>query len=78
MNLRDNASIPALPGWISLKEAADELGFTRQYIFRLASNGGLQTVHRVGTQPMFVVSQDEIDRLKTVRAAAHPEEVPTP
>jgi excisionase family DNA binding protein len=73
VNLKDNPNIKPLEGWISLKEAAEELGVTRQYMFRLASNGGLETVRSIGGQTMFVVSTEEIARLKTARNS---EEVP--
>ncbi len=65
VKLRDDPSVPTLAGWVNITEAAEILGITRQHSYKLArtpvSEGGYKTLHRVGTQPSYVVSVKELE-----------------
>ena len=61
MKLSDNQDIPVLKGWVNMTEAAEMLGITRQHAYKLSTNGAFKTLHRVGTQPTFVISVKEIE-----------------
>lgn len=65
-------TIPQLEGgWINLTEAANVLGVTRTYIYKLAerspADGGLFTLRQVGSQASYVVKLDEILEKKSLR-----------
>lgn len=60
-NRIDLHEVPVLEGWMTLPEAADALGYSRQYVHALAANGKFKTIHRVGTY--LIVSTDEIHEL---------------
>lgn len=69
--LAERNDIPSLDGWINLTEAAERLGYTRSYMYKLANKpDGLQTLHRIGTQASYVVAVEEIDELIAAQAAA--------
>lgn len=59
-------NLPVLPGWITLGQAAELLGISRQHAYRRArlanegSVGGWKTVHRLGDKPSYVVSSNEV------------------
>lgn len=59
-------NLPVLPGWITLGEAAEMLGISRQHAYRRArlasegSVGGWKTAHRLGDKPAYVVSLGEV------------------
>lgn len=61
-------NLPLLDGWVTLGEAAELLGISRQHSYRRAwlANagrvGGWTTAHRIGSKPAYVVSMDEIAR----------------
>lgn len=61
--LTENPDIPPLAGWMKLTDAAERLGMTRQYISRVASNGGFSTLHRIGEgqHALFVVEEHEVE-----------------
>jgi len=66
MSLSDRA-VPTLPGWISLTEASTILGLSRQYVYKKAGEGLFRTLHRIGSQPSYVVSEDEVAQYKDYR-----------
>lgn len=59
-------NVPVLDGWVNLTEAAEILGISRQHSYKRAkltsSNrpGGWKTLHQIGTKPMYVVAQSEL------------------
>lgn len=55
------SEIPVLPGWITISEAADRLGISRQHSWRMARGKKWKTVHRVGTSDVFVVAESEVE-----------------
>lgn len=59
--LADLTDIPVLEGWINFTEAAERLGYTRSYMYKMAKS--LKTVHKLGNQNSYVVSVSEIDDL---------------
>jgi len=61
--LDPDGTAPKVPGWISITEAGERLGYTRQHAFRLAGNGALGTLHRLGNSHTMCVSEEEIHRL---------------
>lgn len=71
MKLSDNPDVPTLKGWVNITEAAEMLGITRQHSYKKATQfgrpGGWRTLHRVGTQPAYVVAIEEIEELKAAR-----------
>ena len=61
--LTENDSIPVLEEWISLTEAAEILGLSRQYVNKRATNGDYATLHRLGNSPALVVQREEIENI---------------
>lgn len=61
MKLSDNSDIPVLKGWVNMTEASEMLGITRQHAYKLSTQGAFKTLHRIGTQPSFVISVKEIE-----------------
>lgn len=59
-------NLPQLEGWLGITEAAEVLGVSRQYSFRMAKRtndgleGGWQTIHQVGTKPHYLIRHDEV------------------
>ena len=55
--------VPVLDGWITAKQAAEEvLGISRQSVTRMMNEGVFQTIHAVGDRPLYVVHQSEVER----------------
>lgn len=75
-------NIQTLKGWVNLTEAAEILGITRQHAYKraqLASQGkpgGWKTLHQVGTKPMYVVAQSELQEELANRGRKENSEVP--
>lgn len=69
MKLSEDPNVPMLDGWVNLTEAAELLGVTRQHVYKRASTGGFQSLHKIGHQPQFVISTAEIDEINVARAA---------
>lgn len=70
MKLSEDPSVPTLEGgWITLTEAAEVLGITRQHSYKRAKNGGYKTIRRIGTSPAFVVNRSELEEILTSRHA---------
>lgn len=65
--LSQNQDVPVLEGWVAITEAAEILGFTRQYCYRLAQNGYFESIRRVGKSTTFVISTEELDSKKALR-----------
>lgn len=70
--LSDRTDIPHLEGgWINLTEAAELLGVTRSYVYKLANKpDGLTTLRCIGNQASYVVQAEEIERLRDLRQLA--------
>lgn len=60
--------LPLVPGWISLTEAAERLGHTRQHGHRMAVQGKFRSLSRVGTSHVVLVATDEIEDMILRRA----------
>lgn len=75
MKLSEDPSVPVLEGWVNITEAAELLGITRQHGYKMAKNGGFKSLHKVGSQPAYVISTLEIaailkDREEKAKARA--------
>lgn len=75
MKMSEDPSIPVLedkehPGerWVNITEAAELLGITRQHSYKRAKTGGYTTLHRIGSQPAYVISTSEINALLAAKA----------
>lgn len=51
--------VPALPDWITLTEASERIGVSRQHGWRMAVAGKWKTLHRIGDSKVYVVSVEE-------------------
>jgi excisionase family DNA binding protein len=60
--LMQNEDIPLLDGWVTLPEAAQRLGISRQYAYKLASDGYFQSLRRLGESVLVVGTWDVIDK----------------
>jgi uncharacterized membrane-anchored protein len=67
MKLSEDPNVPMLDGWVNLTEAAELLGITRQHAYKVASNGGFKTLHKIGHQPQFIIASQEVDSIKADR-----------
>jgi predicted DNA-binding transcriptional regulator AlpA len=65
---RNMTELPTLEGWITLPEAADQLGMTRARTYQLVQEWKITTAHKLGGRPVYIVRQAEIDQLKAGRA----------
>lgn len=65
--LSQNQDVPVLEGWVAITEAAELLGFTRQYCYRLAQHGYFDSLRRIGKSATFVVSTGEVEAKKVLR-----------
>jgi len=72
VNLED---LPELEEWVNITEAAEILGISRQYAYRLAARtndglkGGWQTIRRIGTKAHYVISAEEVHQRKQIKNA---------
>lgn len=69
---RDMAELPVLEGWITLPEAAEELGMTRARMYQLVQEFKITTAHRLGGRPIYIVRVPEIEQIKAGRAEDAP------
>jgi excisionase family DNA binding protein len=60
--LMQNEDIPLLDGWVTLPEAAQRLGISRQYAYKLASDGYFRSLRRLGESVLVVGTWDVIDK----------------
>lgn len=51
---------PKLEGFITLAEAAEHIGVSRQHSWRMAAGGKWKTLHRIGNSDVYVVSVEEV------------------
>jgi hypothetical protein len=71
MKLSEDPNVPSLPGWVNITEAAELLGISRQHSYKKATlfgkRGGWDTLHRIGSQPAYVIALSEIEEIKAAR-----------
>ena len=53
--------VPVLEGWLTAKQAAEELGISRQSVARMMDTGVFATIHAVGDRPLYVIRAEEVD-----------------
>lgn len=75
---RDMSELPVLEGWITLPEAAEELGMTRARMYQLVQEFKITTAHRLGGRPIYIVRVPEIEQIKAGRAEEPPVPVSAP
>lgn len=63
-----DSEAPRLNDWITLPEAAEVLGISKQAVHKMASAGDIKTIHLIGNRPVYVVAEAEIRALATRRA----------
>jgi hypothetical protein len=71
--LSEDITVPTLDGWMTLTEAADALEVTRQHAYRMATKKRWNSLHKLGTPAIFVVSTDEVSEKIRVRKARYVE-----
>lgn len=64
---------PQLGDWITIAEAAEILGITRQNAWKLAGRGKFRSVHKIGSKKFFVISRAEVEEYKEAREAVRSE-----
>lgn len=63
--LADNTDIPTLDAWVTLADAGVALGWSRQYMHKIARLGRFTSLHRLGSaKPVFVISSEEVASLQ--------------
>lgn len=68
-------NLPALEDWVNITEAAEIIGISRQYAYRMAARtndgleGGWQTIHRIGTKGNYLISLNEVHERKRIKEA---------
>ena len=60
---------PRLTEWMTPTEAAQAFGVSRQTVNQMIRDGEFRSLHVIGptSRPQYVVSRDEVDRLKRTR-----------
>lgn len=58
--------IPTLGDWINLTEAANILGVSRSYLYKVAPS--FNSLYRIGTQAVYVVSRAEVEEFAEARS----------
>jgi predicted DNA-binding transcriptional regulator AlpA len=58
---------PRLEGWLTLPEAAEKLGMSRQRVHQICDKGGFTTAHEIGT--FIVVRAAEVNKMLAARQA---------
>ena len=66
-SLDPDNTLPILDDWVSLTEAAQLLGFSRQHAYKLAQDRAFHTLRRVGTAHIAVVSREEVKNMAEKR-----------
>lgn len=64
---------PALEGWVTASEVAGELGVSRQTANKMINRGDFATLHTLGKRSMYVVREEEVERVKEARAGTSEE-----
>lgn len=67
VKLSENPDIPVLDGWVTLTEAGEMLGITRQHSYKRAQHDGYKSLHRIGNSSITVVSTTEVEELAEAR-----------
>ena len=65
--------IQKLEGWLSIPEAAYELGLSKQMIHKMISNdifNIIDDVRKIGEKPMYIVRESAVAALKKSRQAS--------
>ncbi len=53
-----SAEAPRLADWITLTEAAEKLGVTKQAVHRMVAKTQLHTLHKIGSRPVYISLRD--------------------
>lgn len=61
------SDVPFLEGWTTLTEAAERLGVSKQAVHKMASEGKITTLRRIGRKPLYVMRDAELTRLEAAR-----------
>lgn len=61
------SDVPEMEGWLTLPEAAAELGISRTRTADMVREGKITTCMRLGRRPYFVVREVEIRQIKADR-----------
>ena len=69
---RSLMELPELPGWLTLGEAAEEMGVSVERVRQLVSqpNPQLRTARRIGRRPLGIVREAEVAEWKQRKADA--------
>lgn len=65
--LDPDGTLPRIPGWVTLTQAGELLGVSRQHSYRMARERTFKTLSRVGDSFTTVVSTEEIEQMRVVR-----------
>ncbi len=52
--------IPNLEGWMTVAQAAEVFGVTRQSLVRMIREGKFASARKVGDKPIFLLETDEV------------------
>ncbi len=68
----DGPAVPVVPGesWLTLSQAAADLGMTRQNAHLMARDGKFKTLHTVARGTIRLVAEREVADMKQVRVLA--------
>jgi predicted DNA-binding protein (UPF0251 family) len=59
--------VPVLPGWVTLAEAAEAIGVSRQHCWRMADKGKWKSLRVIGESNVYVVSTEEVAKERRLR-----------
>lgn len=68
--LDPDGTLPKIPGWVSITEAGDMLGVTRQHAYRMARERTFTTLSRLGESFTIGVTIAEVEQMQDERRAA--------
>lgn len=60
-----HADVPHLEGWVSLREAANILGISRQQVHNRARGGAFKTLRKLSEvgRTMFILQRAEVEKM---------------
>lgn len=60
-----HTDVPQLEGWVSLREAAEILGISRQQVHNRAKSGAFKTLRKLSdaSKAMFVIQRKEVEEI---------------
>lgn len=61
---------PVLEGWITLTDAAELLGISKQAVHKMVTSHKITTLHKIGRKPLYIMREAEITRLRELRRAS--------